>query len=58
MLRALGSETTPHDGEKVHRVAQGHHRVPHPGLASEQSLRSRLDYRLCRLKADAPLTDA
>ena len=58
MLRSLGSETTPHDGEKVRRVAHGHHRVAHPGVASEQSLRSHLDHRLCCLKADAPLTDA
>src|SRR5215204_1334267 len=58
MLGDLSSETAPHDGEQVRRVAQGHHRVRHPGLASEQSLTSRLDYCLCRLKADTPLTDA
>src|SRR5215212_6352717 len=57
MLGGLGPETTPRDGEQTHRVAQGLHLVPHPGVASEQSLRSRLDHLRCRLKADTSLTD-
>jgi hypothetical protein len=58
MLGGLGSETTPHNGEQAHRVAQGFQRVPYPGVASEQSLRSRLGHLLRRHEADAPLPDA
>src|SRR5687767_15264703 len=44
MLRSLGSETTPHDGEQVRRVAQGHHRSE-----EHTSELQSLAYLVCRL---------
>src|SRR5215207_3757318 len=56
--RRRPSEALPCDGEQAHRVAQGFHRVPYPGVAGEQGIGSRLGHLLLRLKADAPFPDA